>query len=74
MEHFSLISQGCGLDFETQKLGKHLGVHSTLSENRYVCNKASLEPPSSLDMLAYMLSRPRSCTRESTAPLFAVLF
>jgi len=25
-----------GLDFEIQKLGKHLGVHSTLSENTHL--------------------------------------
>lgn len=75
MEHFSLISWGSGLDFEMQRLGKHLGVHSTLGENTRVSNKAPPPPPpSSQDVLSYMFSKPRSCTLESPAPSSAVLF
>lgn len=56
MEHFSQISQEPGLDFEIQKLRKHLGVHSILSENTHVYNKASPELQSSLDLLLMCLA------------------
>lgn len=56
MEHFSQISQEPGWDFEIQKLGKHLGIHLILSENTHVCNKASPELQSSLDLLLICLA------------------
>lgn len=60
MQRFFQILQGPGLDFEIQKLWKHLGVHSTLSENTHVYNKASPELQSSLDLLLVCSANPEA--------------